>query len=779
MNQVQNRTDRKTTRRLVITFAFFLVVATVIVGRLADYQLKMHEYYQSKVLNQLTIQTEVTPERGNILDTNGNLLATNKTVYNVILSPADIIRVINDDTEKNSDTKSDNDVYYTYDDEEYGIHFSGDRLDELIAEVLSKYLDVDRTLIIEKAAKENRYYEVVKNNVDTELAKKIENFIAEFELKKQIYFVASAKRYYPLSDLASHVIGFTNSEGVGIYGLEAYYNNVLEGTSGRYILAQDGSRNDMPFEYERLIEAENGYNIVTTIDIYIQYELENQLKKTYIESGAGERVCGIVIDVNTGGILAMATYPSFDLNNPYQLDEYSAVKLEGLTKGSDEYTKLYYDLLYKMWKNKAITETYEPGSTFKIITTAMALEQGVVTPESPFYCSGELLVEGWSDPINCHLHSGHGAVTFRVGLQQSCNPVLMTIAQRVGREMFYKYFGAFGYTGKTGIDLPGETAGIYSPYSSFGNVSLAVYSFGQTFKTTPLQQVRAISSVANGGDLITPHLIKAIVDDDGNVIQSFEPEKVRQVVSSDVCDTITDILEEGVAGNGGAKNAYVKGYRVAAKTGTSEKRDEIDEFGNRPFRVGSCVAYAPADDPQVAAIIMVDKPLKGAVYGSVVAAPYISNLLSYVLPYIGIEPQYTTDELAKLDVTLSNYVGATVENSKADLSWRGFKYEIVGDGDTVTAQVPMAGSQISSDTGLLILYTGDSKPSNTIEVPKLTGMSAYNANNAAISAGLNVVFTGSNNGKNATVFSQSLEPGTRVTRGTIVEIELRYLDGTD
>jgi len=306
-----------------------------------------------------------------------------------------------------------------------------------------------------------------------------------------------------------------------------------------------------------------------------------------------------------------------------------------------------------------------------------------------------------------------------------------------------------------------------------------VYSFGQTFKTTPLQQVRAISSVANGGDLITPHLIKAIVDDDGNVIQSFEPEKVRQVVSSDVCDTITDILEEGVAGNGGAKNAYVKGYRVAAKTGTSEKRDEIDEFGNRPFRVGSCVAYAPADDPQVAAIIMVDKPLKGAVYGSVVAAPYISNLLSYVLPYIGIEPQYTTDELAKLDVTLSNYVGATVENSKADLSWRGFKYEIVGDGDTVTAQVPMAGSQISSDTGLLILYTGDSKPSNTIEVPKLTGMSAYNANNAAISAGLNVVFTGSNNGKNATVFSQSLEPGTRVTRGTIVEIELRYLDGTD
>ena len=270
--------------------------------------------------------------------------------------------------------------------------------------------------------------------------------------------MASSKRYYPYGDLACHVIGFTNSDGVGIYGLESYYNNILEGTSGRYILAQDAQNKDMPFEYERFIEADDGYNIVTTLDVYVQYELENQLEKTFIESGAGNRVCGIVMDPNTGDVLAMATYPSFDLNSPYTLDEYSAAQLEAmnLERESKEYNEAYYTLLYTMWNNKAITETYEPGSTYKIVTTAMAFEEAKVTPNDPFYCSGELMIDGWPYPIHCHKTDGHGAVTFRVGLQQSCNPVLMTIAGRVGTEKFYDYFEAFGYTGKTGIDLPGE-----------------------------------------------------------------------------------------------------------------------------------------------------------------------------------------------------------------------------------------------------------------------------------------------------------------------------------
>ena len=781
MNKAQNRTDRKTMHKMVCMFAFFLLIAAWVVGRLASYQIKNHDYYQSKVLNQLTIQTEVTPERGTITDRNGNILATNITVYNVILSPYDIITHMQKDSEKNSDNDPENDVHYEYTDSDYGINYSGRQLDDMIAEVLSKYLDVDKSSILEKAAKVNRYYEVVKKNVDADIAEKIETFIARFDLKKDIYFVASSKRYYPKGDLACHVIGFTNSDGVGIYGLEAYYNNLLEGTSGRYILAQDGKKNDMPFEYERFIEAENGYNITTTLDMYIQYELENQLEKTFNESGAGDRVCGMVYDVDTGEVLAMATYPSFDLNDPYTIDEYSQAELDasGLKEGTDEYKTEYSRLMYRMWNNKCLTETYEPGSTFKVVTSSMALEEGVVTPETPFYCAGSLMVEGWSKPISCANHNGHGAVTFRTGLQQSCNPTLMQVAALIGRERFYYYFKAFGYGGKTGIDLPGEVGSIYASYENFSGVSLAVYSFGQTFKTTPVQQLRAITVVANGGYLVTPHLLREITDDDGNVIQTYESEPVRQVVSENTCKTLTNILEEGVATNGAAKNAYVKGYRVAAKTGTSEKKDEFDENGNTPYRVGSTAAFAPADDPQISALIMVDKPLKSAVYGGTVAAPYISNLLSYVLPYIGVEPQYTTEELAKLDVTLSSYVGATVENALNDLSWRGFSYEIIGDGDTVTAQIPEAGSKISSDTGLLILYTGEETPANTVEVPDLMGMSAYNANNAAVSLDLNVTFYGSTNGSTATVINQYPAAGTKVPRGTIIEIELRHLDGTD
>ncbi len=781
MGRMKNRTDRKTARRLIVIFLLFVAIAAVVVGRLAKYQLKEHDYYDSRVLNQLTIQTEITPERGTIYDRNGNILATNKTVYNVILSPKDIHHRMEENEKKNSDKDKDNDVKYEYTDSEYGIKFIGYDLDDMITEVLSKYLDVDKQPIADKIAKEERMYEVVKNNIDTELAERINQFIAQFDLKKQVYFVASSKRYYPYGDLACHVIGFTNSDGVGIYGLESYYNNVLEGTAGRYILAQDANYNDMPFEYERLIEAQNGYNITTTLDITIQYELENQLERTYIESGAANRVAGIVMDVDTGDVLAMAVYPSFDLNSPYTLDEYSQAELDGmgLDPASEEYNEAYFKLLYTMWNNKNLTETYEPGSTFKLVTTAMAFEEGVITENDMFTCTGGLIVDGWPRPISCAKETGHGTVTFRYGLQQSCNPTLMQVAARVGREKFYEYFLAFGYGGKTGIDLPGEVGGIYTPYKDFTGVSLAVYSFGQTFKTTPIQQMRAVSVIANGGHLVTPHLLKEVVDDDGNVIQTYEAEQVRQVVSQDTCELITDILEEGVATDGAAKNAYVKGYRVAAKTGTSEKRDEYDENGNTPFRVGSTVAYAPADDPQLSTLIMVDKPLGGVVYGGSVAAPYISNLLSSVLPYIGVEPQYTTEELAALDVVVSNYVGATVENSITDLSWRKFKYEIIGDGEIVTAQVPEVGSKISSDTGLLILYTGNAVPSDEVVVPELMGMSAYNANNAAVSAGMNVNFTGSTNGTTATVVGQYPAAGTRVPRGTVIEIELRHTDIID
>ena len=782
MNREINRIDRISSKRVRLTFFVFLAAALVIVARLAKLQIADHDYYESRVLNQLTRDTAITPERGSIMDRNGNILATNKTVYNVILSPHDIQATMDADLKKNTDADPENDVRYTWEDSDYQIFYNGDQLDELISTVLAGYLPgKERSEIYERAHRLNRYYELIERNVEGDIADKIESFVAKYNLRDEVYFEASSKRYYPRDDLASHVIGFTNADGVGVYGLEKYYNNVLEGTSGRYILAQDAQNNDMPFEYERFIEATNGYNIVTTIDMYIQYELENQLEKTYIESGAANRVCGMVFDVNTCGILAMAVYPSFDLNSPSKLDPYSAAQLEatGFEKGSDEYMAAYNQLLLAMWNNKCISETYEPGSTFKVVTTSIAFDENVVHENDYFTCTGAYTVEGWPKPISCALASGHGTVPFYYGLQQSCNPTLMQVAERIGRDKFYEGFQAFGYTAKTGVDLPGETRNIYHAFRDFTNVSLAVYSFGQTFRTTPIQQLRAITAVANGGYLMTPHLLKEIVDDDGNVIQSYEPAVVRQIVSANTCDRITKILEEGVATDGAAKNAYVKGYRVAAKTGTSEKKDEFDENGNTPYRVGSTVAYAPADDPQISAIIIVDKPLEAGPYGGVVAAPYISNLLSYVLPYLGVEPQYTTEELAALDVTLSNYVGATLENTIADLSWRGFQYEIVGQGDTITAQVPEAGARISSDTGVLILYTGGEVPQETVTVPDLLGMNAYNANNAAVSAGLNVTFSGSTNGTTATVIRQYPAAGTPVTRGTVVVIELRHLDGTD
>ena len=431
-----------------------------------------------------------------------------------------------------------------------------------------------------------------------------------------------------------------------------------------------------------------------------------------------------------------------------------------------------------MWNNKAVTNLYEPGSTFKIITTAMAFEEGVVTPEEHFYCSGSMKIDGYATPIGCHRRIGHGDVTFAEGLQQSCNPTLMTIAARVGRETFYQYFLSFGYGSRTGIDLPGEVNSIYHDYKDFSNVSLAVYSFGQTFKTTPIQQLTAIASIANGGYIVTPHLLKEITDDEGNVIETYDTDIKRQVVSTETCQTITEILEDGVSGNGGAKNAYVKGYRVAAKTGTSQKRDKLSEYGEDIYRVGSCVAYAPADGPQVAVIIVVDEPMKGNVYGSVVAAPYVSKLLGFILPYMGIEPQYTEEELENIEVSIGNYVGATVETANADLGWRGINYVIVGDGDTITMQVPKSGSTISKETGKLILYTGDAQPKNSITVPDLIGKTAETANRILINSGLNVKINGAR-GDGATVISQSPAAGEVVSEATVVTIEFRHMDLSD
>ncbi|MBQ6262505.1 MAG: hypothetical protein IJK58_03225 [Clostridia bacterium] len=781
MNAEQNRTDRKTYHKLVIAFCLFAFAAAIIIGRLALYQIRDHEYYQDQVLDQITVSADVNPERGDILDTNGNPLATNKTVYNVIISPSDINEAQKDVDKKNSDDDPDNDVFYDWTSPDGTASYRGTSQKDLICSYLSYQLGVEYSTVAEKAAKTDRMYELIGRDVEENVNEKIREFIDKFGLTNQIYDRASSKRYYPYGDLACHVLGFTNSDGVGIYGLEKYYNNLLEGTSGKYILAQDARKNDMPFEYEAYIETENGQNLEITIDRYIQTELQNQLEATWNDSGAGNRVTGIVMNVETGGILGMATYPSFDLNEPFVLDETSKAALDecGFEEGSEEYTEKRLELLYSMWGNKAVLDTYEPGSTFKVITTAAALEEKVVTFDTPFTCTGSLMIPNYPKPISCHNTNGHGTLAFRYGLQQSCNPALMQVAALLGEDKFYDYFEAFGYTGKTGIDLPSESGGIYTPRSDFNNVSLAVYSFGQTFKTTPIQQLTAIATVANGGYYITPHLFKSIVDDDGNVVKNYETDVKRQVVSTEVCREISDVLEDGVSHDGGAKNAYVKGYKVAAKTGTSEKRDKFDENGERPYRVGSCVGYAPSDDPKIAAIIIVDEPMKGAVYGSTVAAPYLSKLFASLLPYLGVEKQYTEADLASLEVTVGAYVGSDPAVAKEDLINKGIGFEIIGDGDVVTAQVPAEGSVMSNENGNVILYCGDAEPTPYIEVPDLMGKGAEVANSMVIGSGLNIRFTGASSGSTATVVGQSPSAGTMALPGQVVEVELRYLDGTD
>lgn len=772
--------QRTTTYKRTLLFALILIVAWVfLIGRLFALQIVDNDKYQAIVIDQLTKEYTTDAERGKIFDCNMKLLATNTTTYRIFISPYAIDNYEQPSNDEDAPTKEEAKV--------------------MIADKLVEVLGVDRQTILDKYEKTNRQDETIKKNVDPETAAVLREFVQENGFTGMINISATSKRYYPYGSLASHLIGFTNSEGDGVYGIEATYNDYLQGTSGKYITARNALQQDMPFKYESYVGAKNGANLVTTIDMRLQHELENQLIAAYESAQATNRVCGIVMDVNTGGIKAAAVYPNYDCNDPYALDEEHLQELidSGYAEGTDEYNALRTNLIYEMWNNKIVSEPYEPGSTFKIITSAIALEEGVVSVDDPFYCAGSYYVEGYGY-ISCHRTYGHGAVTFARGLQQSCNPLMMNTIEKIGLATFYKYFEALGYTTKTGVDLTGEAYGSYHNESDMHAVELAVYSFGQTFKATPLQQLTAICAVANGGYLVTPHVLKEMVDDDGNVIYSYETEQKVQIFSEETCNTITQILAEGVATDGGAKNAYTKGYSVAAKTGTSQKQDKYvyyDAEGNvvtfedewvtseRPYRIGSTVAYAPADDPQIAVIIIVDEPdLSGGSYGSIVAAPYISNFLSVALPYLGYEPQYTAQELASIDVGVANYVGMEVEDALLNITNRKLSFKRIGNGTTVVAQTPEGGSRLSTDSGVIYLYTGETLPSDTVVVPDVIGQTASACNKLIINSKLNIKIEGATNynvGTGAQVISQSPAAGTMVAPGTIVTVEFRYLDGTD
>ncbi len=741
---MQTKINRRIPGRSLLIISFCMALWAVLIIRLFYLQVIKYDEYQSKVIDNVQKETTVSAERGTIYDSDMVALATNITTWRVFIAP----NTITDSTQAN-----------------------------LIATNLAEILGVDAQSIHEKAAKTHRADETVKKNIDEETYNKVIAFIEEYELYDQIHLEASTRRYYPYGSLASNVIGFCGTDG-GLIGLEYQYDNELTGVEGKYITAQDASGNNMPYKYDSYIEAMNGANVVTTLKTKVQSVLDEQLEATYHDSDPLSRVCGIVMNPNTGAVYAMGTYPTMDLNDPYTLDADSQQKLieSGYPEGSDEYNELYWELVYGLWKNKAVSELYEPGSTFKVITTAMALEENAVTFNDHFYCAYDnYYVQGYPYPIKCHKKTGHGMAPYSEGLQQSCNVALMNVAFRLGNQTFYDYFKRFGYAERTGIDLPGEESPIYTPYSNFKQVELAVYSFGQTFKVTPISQIRAICSVANGGYLVTPHVVDSIVDDDGNLIYSFENDTLRQVVSTEVCDEISVVLEDGVSGDGGAKNAYVAGYKIAAKTGTSQKRD----IHYADYVVGSTVAYAPSDDPQVAVLIMVDTPTCANQYGSVVAAPYVANVLEEVLPLLGVERNYSEHETGFITTAVSDYTGKSIEAATAAITAKGLEYEIIGNGETVNSQLPAAGSTLMLQSGKVVLYTGSEKPENNlITVPDLSGLGAETANAKLISLGFNVAIDGLLE-NTAKVTGQDPEPGTALPEGSLITIKVRSLSGTE
>lgn len=727
--------------RSFVLFSAISLIAVILIGRLFYLQIVNYKKYRAAVIEQMIYETPISASRGVITDRNGVVLATNYTTERIFISP-------------------------------YDIESEDERV--LICKGLSEILGVDYDYVYEQSTKTKYKDRTIKKNVDEATADIVRQYIADNELERKICLAEMTTRVYPFSTLASHVIGFCGTDG-GSYGLEYYYNSVLSGVSGKIVAAQSGNMGSMPYNYETYIDASSGANLVTTIDYKIQSILENYLEQAAVESGCKSRAQAIAMDPSTGEILGMAVYPSYDLNNPTTFPEYYQKKAESAKtaygEGTVEYQKALSAFLLEMWNNKTITETYEPGSTSKIFTTSMALEENKAKTSDTFYCSGSYTVAGWK--IKCHKTTGHGLVTFSQGLMQSCNPCMMMLAERIGIPTFCKYFSAFGLDCKTGIDLPGETGSVYRSEDNMSVLDLAVYSFGQRYNVTAIQQISAVAAVANGGTLVTPHVVKAVKDNDGNIKATFGTTEKRQVISRETASTISAILAEGVATNGGAKNAYVAGYSVAAKTGTSEK----GTVGNK--RIASTVAYAPSYDPKIVILLAVDEPTIGSIYGSTVAAPYVAKMLAEILPYLGVEPVYTAEEMAKLEVSVKNYRGLSLDTAIKNISDAGLKYEIIGAGKSVITQVPVSGSKMSPENGKIILYTSDEVGSAYATVPSVVGKSAAEANKILADAGFNIHLTGVTSGSSAVAVEQSIAAGISAEKGSIITVDFRITDVSD
>ena len=724
--------------RTIFILTVVLVVAGILIANLFDLQVVKYDYYLGKVLDNLIQENVIKAERGAIYDRNMQALAMNITTYRIFVSPADI-------KEEDRDT---------------------------VAKGLSDILQVDYEDIYKKLLKVTRKDETIKKDVDKDTADEVRRFIDKNNFVGQIYLEAGSKRYYPYENSAAQVIGYLGTDG-GLFGLELQYNEQLTGTDGKYITARNAKNQSMPSKYDSKIDPKNGYGLVTTLDMNIQAILENYLEQTYKENLAGNNVCGIVMDVETGAIYAMATNWGFDLNSPFTLtDEYAdELKFSGLSAGTEEYNELKWSLIYSMWRNKCVSETYEPGSTFKIVTSAIALETGAVTPETRMTCTGGLTVAGTH--ISCHKKTGHGENSFSYLLQQSCNPAMMQAAALVGKDTFWKYFEEFGYTGKTGIDLPGEASGINHKLSNFNAVELATSSFGQTFKITPLQLVRAISSVVNGGQLMEPYIVSEILDADGNTVMKAEPTVVRRTISKETSDTMRTLIESVVT-EGTAKNAKVAGFSIGGKTGTSEKIDVFDENGQRvQDKIVSFVGIAPMDDPEYIILAALDTPSRTTgiyISGGVMAAPTVGAVMADVLPYLGVKQSFSEDDLAGKQIVMEDLTGMTAKDAQTLLKKEGLTAAISGSGETVTGQIPSPGQTVPGGSQVL-LFLGQTPEPETVKVPDFYGMNRQQASDAAGALGLYILVTGNDEiSTGVTVTAQNVAKDTEVPAGTTITL---------
>lgn len=726
------------------TIMILMLVCIIVISgvRLVDIMVVKGEEYQSKASEQQLYDSIVTAPRGDIYDCNMKVLATSSTAWTVYLTPNGINKLSN--TNK------------------------ADKIRKAISEGLAPILQMEVSDIYEKT-KENTYYVIVKKKINKETGDKVRKFISDnskLGMAKYVGLDETTKRYYPNQTLASTVLGFVGDDNQGLAGLESYYDNELTGVAGRVVAAKNAKGTNMPFTYKKVEEAKKGSGVVSTLDSYIQYVAEKYLDEAVETENVMERGAAVVMNVKTGAILGMAVSDDFDPNTPFTLSAADQEKLNAVTD-QEEKSKLRTELLNRQWRNKAVSDTYEPGSVFKIFTASTALEENLISEKSSFTCNHTYVVAG--NPYHCHKAGGHGTQSLAKAIANSCNPAFIQIGQLIGINNFSKYFSAFGLTERTGIDLPGEAVPYYHRQEDMGATELASSSFGQTFNITPLHTLSIAAAAVNGGYLVQPHLVSKLVDSDGKIIKNLTPSSKRQILSESTSATMRKLLETVI--NEGAKNGKVPGYRVGGKTGTSEKISKMLQLNVKGLYIGSYIGIAPIDDPEIAVFIMLDEAMGGRYYGGMIAAPVGAKIMGDILPYLGYEPQYTEEELKNLSITVPDTVNFKLDEAKLKLSDSGLTYKVVGSGDKILKQLPVAGSAVYR-SGTVILYT-ENTDEQTTTVPNLIGLTASEVNEAAAAAGINIDFSGNTTSAGLKSYSQSIAAGQTVPVGKVVKVDFR------